>query len=73
MGPGTGGTGVETATGTGTTTGGTGGACPPVLTPCDDGQGGIQCVNLDNNPMHCGECGNACDIGESCQAGECQD
>lgn len=32
-----------------------------------------QCVITDHNPQHCGMCGNACDVGQLCQAGVCVD
>ena len=37
-------------------------------TRCDDG-----CVNLQNDPKNCGDCGEECDVGQSCKLGECVD
>ncbi len=31
------------------------------------------CVDPDTNPQHCGECGEDCDAGGSCVAGDCID
>lgn len=33
---------------------------------CDD-----RCTDTRTDPMHCGECGMACDPGQTCTAGEC--
>ncbi len=41
-------------------------ACTPELTSC-----GQACVNLQNDPTHCGACGSACTPGQSCQNGAC--
>lgn len=30
-----------------------------------------QCVIIEHDPQHCGMCGNACAVGEVCQAGTC--
>lgn len=37
----------------------------------DQAQCGSLCVNLDANPFHCGECGEACEEGKSCDSGSC--
>jgi Stigma-specific protein, Stig1 len=42
-------------------------ACPEGRTRCKD-----NCVNLETNERHCGECFNRCDDGEQCVRGECQ-
>ena len=42
------------------------GPCAAGQTLCDK-----QCVNLDNSPSNCGQCGNACNKGEACSAGKC--
>lgn len=33
---------------------------------------GEQCVNLVNDPEHCGECGNTCDENAICTEGQCE-
>jgi hypothetical protein len=47
-----------------------GGACSPACGEardcCDR-----QCVNLQNDPRHCGRCGRACSAETFCSAGEC--
>jgi hypothetical protein len=52
---------------TGTTTG-AGGAmpCAPPNTTC-----GTECVDLATHPGHCGECFNACGLGEVCAQATC--
>ncbi|RMG93399.1 MAG: hypothetical protein D6705_18800 [Deltaproteobacteria bacterium] len=59
---------------TGASTAGTGGGtdCPNQQVWCSNGQGSGTCVNLQIDPENCGECGNACDPGESCLGGECK-
>lgn len=32
---------------------------------------GNDCVKLDNDEDHCGQCGNRCQAGETCQDGDC--
>ncbi len=34
---------------------------------------GNQCVDLDTNPKHCGECDKECDPGQNCLFGDCVD
>jgi hypothetical protein len=48
---------------------GTGGS----TTNCAAGQTlcGSTCVNLQNDPNHCGSCGHACPSGQSCAGGQC--
>ena len=41
--------------------------CPDYLDICP----GIGCVNLQDDPRHCGSCDNACAGGEECREGEC--
>jgi len=31
------------------------------------------CVNLDESPLHCGECDNPCDADELCIGGDCRE
>jgi hypothetical protein len=38
-----------------------------MLSYCDEA-----CVNTNNNPKHCGACGNQCLIGDLCINGACQ-
>ncbi|MBN2196804.1 MAG: hypothetical protein JW751_28620 [Polyangiaceae bacterium] len=40
--------------------------CASPLVDC-----GGDCVDLDSNPTHCGDCGHACAGGEDCRSGEC--
>ena len=42
----------------------TGGTCGKTL--CSGA-----CVDLDTDPRHCGDCGNACDPKQSCEGGKC--
>ena len=49
--------------------GGTGPDCPPELACC-----GTECVDLQENPLHCGECGRDCEspfTQSSCVDGRC--
>ena len=41
--------------------------CTAEETDCGD-----SCVDLDSDDDHCGECGNACGVGESCVDAQCQ-
>jgi hypothetical protein len=41
-------------------------SCNPGYTKC-----GAQCVNLNNDPNNCGECGNVCDSVFECSGGHC--
>lgn len=41
-------------------------ACPLPFTVC-----GNDCVNLDTNSNNCGECGNTCIDGATCESGQC--
>ncbi|MFO7179972.1 MAG: hypothetical protein DIU78_014835 [Pseudomonadota bacterium] len=61
------------ATGGSAAEGGTGGATesPDACAPGQERCAG-ECVTLENDPEHCGSCGNACDADEVCSAGECQ-
>ncbi len=75
-------TGGASSGGVQTTTGGTGGIGPsggaglvgtggtsPCSTPlvfCNNA-----CVNLATDPLHCGDCGIACPVGQTCSAGLC--
>jgi hypothetical protein len=43
------------------------GACPAAQTQC-----GTTCVDLDNDLSNCGNCGNACKLGETCASGKCK-
>ena len=43
-----------------------GGACRQGLTECD-----LRCVDLAQDPAHCGACGRACASGEACSSGAC--
>jgi hypothetical protein len=36
---------------------------------CDDGDGGVVCVDTNTDPQHCGGCGRACP--HTCRAGKC--
>lgn len=38
---------------------------------CVNSSGSFQCTDLNNDPMNCGELGNACADGEICSAGMC--
>jgi hypothetical protein len=29
------------------------------------------CTDINEDPNHCGQCGNACAAGQSCQDGQC--
>ncbi|HEY8432423.1 MAG TPA: hypothetical protein VIL20_28830, partial [Sandaracinaceae bacterium] len=42
------------------------GECAPGQTACDG-----ECVTLEADARHCGECGRACGPGEVCAAGAC--
>jgi hypothetical protein len=42
-------------------------ACSEARTCCDD-----HCVNLQNDPQHCGACGAECDTGTFCTGGHCR-
>jgi hypothetical protein len=42
--------------------------CPPGLVKCN----GV-CIDLSNNPIHCGSCNNACPFGQFCCEGGCTD
>lgn len=44
------------------------GGCSTGLTQC-----GQSCVDLQTHPLHCDECGRACDGDEVCINGECED
>jgi len=47
------------------------GACPAGLSVC--GKGAFaQCLDLQNDRMHCGTCDNACALGIACAMGACQ-
>lgn len=46
--------------------GGTPGACTTGQTECSG-----SCVNTQDNTSHCGGCGNACAVGQSCNTGVC--
>lgn len=41
--------------------------CPTPLAEC-----GGQCVDVQTDPRHCGECGRACRVGEACTGGTCR-
>jgi len=43
-------------------------ACPTGRTSCPDG-----CVDLQEDPSNCHECGHACGPGQGCLSGACQD
>jgi hypothetical protein len=47
------------------------GTCPPARGLCGTGVFAI-CVDLQNDPSHCGGCEHACSPGIACQAGVCQ-
>jgi FG-GAP-like repeat/Stigma-specific protein, Stig1 len=47
------------------------GACPTERSLCGTGIFAI-CVDLQNDPSHCGTCDRACSPGIACQAGICQ-
>lgn len=47
------------------------GSCPSGQTLCGTGVFAI-CVDLQNDPGHCGTCDHACSSGIACQAGICQ-
>lgn len=44
--------------------------CPSPNEICTSGQGD-QCVNVMTSTGNCGACGNSCDQGEQCMAGQC--
>lgn len=44
------------------------GVCGDGLDDC----GPASCRNLDNDALHCGQCGNACQAGQECRAGGCE-
>lgn len=44
----------------------TGSGCRVGEATCDG-----RCVNIDNDPAHCGRCGNACPGGQVCTSGRC--
>lgn len=47
--------------------GGSSAGCPATQSQC-----GVECVDTDSDPNHCGECDNACSAGEVCNgAGSC--
>jgi len=37
-------------------------------TECDEA-----CVDMDADPLHCGECGKRCEVDKVCAGGECRD
>ncbi|MGC4121579.1 MAG: hypothetical protein QM765_44780 [Myxococcales bacterium] len=43
------------------------GQCRDPFTRCSP----TVCANLDEDPQHCGTCGNACAVGQSCLSGVC--
>ena len=47
------------------------GTCPSGQTLCGVGVFAI-CVDLQNDPNHCGTCDRACSSGIACQTGICQ-
>ena len=47
------------------------GTCPSGQSLCGIGVFAI-CVDLQNDPNHCGTCGGTCSPGIACQAGLCQ-
>lgn len=67
-----GGSGGESAGQAGTSVGGAGGVpaacatCGVERSCCDD-----HCVNLANDPLNCGRCGQECSASQYCTAGEC--
>jgi hypothetical protein len=48
-----------------------GGGDGGILSFCWGGDGGQSCVDLQNDPNHCGGCGNRCPSGTACVAGAC--
>jgi hypothetical protein len=42
--------------------------CQPGLTDC-----GVACVDLDTDERFCGSCATACEVGETCEQGQCID
>jgi hypothetical protein len=40
---------------------------------CNDGLDLIECVDTTADRRHCGECGRACRVGQTCVAGVCED
>jgi hypothetical protein len=42
-------------------------ACSGSLQECNGG-----CVDRDNDPLNCGDCGNVCDTDQVCVGGECR-
>ncbi len=45
-------------------------SCDPDMAVCANGDG-FACTDLENNPKHCGYCGNACEEKYSCKEGVC--
>lgn len=45
-------------------------SCPAGLTPCEEGDGGVRCVDLRSDTCNCGFCGAGCPF---CNGGICQD
>lgn len=50
----------------------TGSGCADGLTECSGSSNRVACVDADTDPNNCGECGNRCDRGELCVAGNCR-
>jgi Cys-rich repeat protein len=48
-----------------------GGCKAPTPTACTGAGGRVACVNENTDPLHCGDCGTACAVGEICAAGNC--
>jgi MYXO-CTERM domain-containing protein len=64
------GTGGVPATG-GASSSGTGGGSTPVNCQPPQAECNQACVDLSTDPAHCGQCGHACAVGESCAGGQC--
>ena len=61
----------NTGAGASGASGASGEQCLSGWTKCQYGMSNDLCVNTQNDPSHCGVCGNVCGLGKFCQVGAC--